>query len=420
MRPVSLVILGAGDRGCLYAGYARQLPERAMVTAIAEPRPPQRRQLAKALQLPASRVFADWRELLEQPRLADAAVIALQDSQHEAAALALLKHGYHLLLEKPMATSEAGCRRVAAAARRSGLVVSICHPMRHSVYTRRLKETIAAGTIGDIVTIQHLEPVGIPRQTHAFVRGNWRNTAEATFMLMAKSCHDLDWICHLLERPCVKVASFGGLHHFRPENRPAGAAGRCPDCRLEPECPFSARKIYATLQAEGYWGRILSAVSSDPAPAAIEAALRTGPYGRCVYACDNDVVDHQVVAMEFAGGVTASFTMTAFTPEMERCTHIGGTLGHIHGDGCSFTVHDYRSGNQTRHDCGAEARAQTDRHGGGDFGLMENFISAVAAGRPELVPSNAEATLASHRLVFAAETARLTGRTRRLRQTDLS
>jgi predicted dehydrogenase len=239
-------------------------------------------------------------------------------------------------------------------------------------------------------------------------------------MLMAKSCHDLDWICHLLERPCIQVASFGGLRHFRPENRPAEAAPRCSECRLEADCPFSARRIYAALQAEGQWGRILNSVSSDPSPAALESALRHGPYGRCVYACDNDVVDHQVVAMEFAGGITAGFTMTAFTPQMERCTYIGGTLGCIRGDGCGFTVHDYRTGNETRHDCATDAQARADRHGGGDVGLMENFIMAVAAGRPDLVLSNANATLASHRLVFAAETSRLTGKIKRIRQMDLS
>jgi predicted dehydrogenase len=215
-------------------------------------------------------------------------------------------------------------------------------------------------------------------------------------------------------KSCSKVASFGRLQHFRPENRPAGAADRCLDCQVEADCPYSAKRIYLGFLEKGNKAWPVDVVVPNPTPAKVLKALKTGPYGRCVYACDNDVVDNQVVILEFADGSTANFTMTAFTPHGGRRTHICGTRGHIYGDSTTFTVLDFLTGKTTEHDPRKEDTAVLAGHGGGDHGVIENFVAAVATRNPQLILSGAKATLASHLMVFAAEKARRRGQIVRL------
>jgi predicted dehydrogenase len=229
-------------------------------------------------------------------------------------------------------------------------------------------------------------------------------------MLLAKSCHDLDWLAFVLGRAPERVSSFGSLTHFTPANRPAGAADRCVSCPVEAECPYSAPRLYRDLLERGAHGWPLSVVVESFSVSALDAALRDGPYGRCVYACDNDVVDHQVVALEFGGGVTAVFTMTAFSEAGGRRTRLFGTRGELAGDGRTIRVHDFlsRSSRVVSPSVSGDHSAGGG-HGGGDAGLMDAFVAAVASGNRELIRSGPRESLASHLAVFAAERARLNG-----------
>lgn len=410
--PVTLAIIGAGSRGRTYADYARHFPERAKVVAIAEPRAEYRRQLAAQHGVPDEACFESWEDLAGCERLANAAVIATPDHLHVAPACALAARGYHLLLEKPMAPTEAGCREVFAAVQQAGVILSVGHVLRYTRYTRGLRSLLDSGCIGKIVSIQHLEPVGWWHQAHSFVRGNWRSTQESSFMLLAKSCHDIDWLCHVAGAVPERVSSFGSLTHFRPENRPARATDRCVDCPVESDCPYSAVRLYQKRADAGETSWPLNVLTPEPTPQSIRDALQTGPYGRCVYACDNDVVDHQVVNMEFAGGITVAFTMTAFTPMMHRQTRIFGTRGMLTGDGRTLTVYDFVTSQEMTLDTeeGSPSDQPLQGHGGGDFGFMDGFIRAVASGDTVSILSGPEATLQSHLAVFAAERARLEGR----------
>ncbi|PRX50436.1 oxidoreductase family protein [Prauserella shujinwangii] len=414
-KPVTIAIVGAGARGRAYAACAARTG-RARVVAVAEPRPRARQALADEHGIPADTTFADWRELLARPRLADVAVIATQDREHAEPAVELARRGYHLLLEKPMATTEADCERIVRAVADSGVRLAVCHVLRYTPYTRTLKRLVDDGRIGDIVSVEHLEPVGWWHHAHSYVRGNWRREDESTFMLMAKSCHDLDWLAHVIGRQAVRVSSFGGLYEFRPERRPAGAADRCVDCAVEPSCPYSAPRIYVPLldQPEREWP--LSVVTEDRTEEALWTALREGPYGRCVYACDNDVVDHQVVDIEYTDGVTASFTMTAFAPVGHRRTRIFGTRGSIEGDGDTITVHDFLHGTEVIDVGTGDGATAGDGHGGGDQGLVDAFVAAIASGNDSLILSNGNESLATHQLVWAAERARRTGEVVSLRE----
>ncbi|ALG08879.1 Gfo/Idh/MocA family protein [Kibdelosporangium phytohabitans] len=405
---VSVLIVGAGSRGRNYAEAAERTGH-ARVVAVAEPRPEAREMFVDTHGVPADGVFEDWRQLLDRPRLADVAVIATQDKDHVEPAVELARRGYHLLLEKPMATTEADCERIVRAAEDADVLLAVCHVLRYTPYSRALKQVIGSGRIGDIVSVEHLEPVGWWHQAHSYVRGNWRREDESSFMLMTKSCHDLDWLAYIIGRPAERVSSFGGLYEFRPERKPEGAADRCLDCAVESTCPYSAPKIYTPYLDRPDKGWPLSIVTMDRTAEGLMTALREGPYGRCVYSCDNDVVDHQVVNIEYTGGVTASFTMTAFAPAAHRKTRIFGTRGSIDGDGETIAVHDFLTGPEVI-DPGAYGGATAaDGHGGGDQGIVDAFITAVRTGDAGAILTDGRESLDSHRLVWAAEHARRTG-----------
>lgn len=405
--PIRLAIVGAGIRGTTYAQYARLFPQQATVTAVAEPRPQHRAALADQYQIPAERRFADWRELAAQPRMADAVVITTPDSEHAAPAIAFAEQGYDLLLEKPIAPDESACAAVIEAARRTGVLLAVCHVLRYTPYTALVKEVIDSGRLGDLVGIQHLEPVGWWHFAHSYVRGNWRRADESSSSLLAKCCHDLDWLRYLVGRAPVRVSSVGGLHHFHAGNRPAGAADRCLDCAVEPDCPYSAPRLYRSCLGDPLRERWpLSVLTLEPDGASLERALREGPYGRCVYACDNDVADHQNVTVQFEGGVSATLTMSAFTPMSQRLTRVMGTRGYLDGDGERITVTDFVTGRTETSQVGLAGADAASGHGGGDLGLMTAFVEAVATGDHSRVRSGPAESWDSHRMVFAAERSR--------------
>ncbi len=404
---VRFAIVGAGQRGGTYADWVRRHPERGRVVAVAEPRAHQREVLAR--EHGVEHVFASWEELAAAPRLADAAIVSTQDAEHVGPVVALARKGYHLLVEKPLAPTAEECTRLVEAVTGAGVLFAVGHVMRYRPYTRLVKRIVDEGRLGDVMSVQHLEPVGHWHYAHSYVRGNWRRGDLASFMLLAKSGHDVDWLRHVVGRRIERVSSFGSLSHFRRENQPAGAADRCLDCAVEPACPYSATRLYLGRVRAGRTGWPVNVLTDDVSEAGVTSALRDGPYGRCVYASDNDVVDHQVVAMEFAGGVTATFTMTAFTPHVDRRTQIFGTRGFLDGDGSRVRVHDFVSEATEvldTPDDGADAEAG---HAGGDAGLMAAFTRAVETGDAKHILSGPEESLESHLAVFAAERARLSG-----------
>lgn len=407
-KPVELLVIGAGSRGAGYATYAQRFPDRLRIAGVAEPRDWYRENLVRLYGIPHENAVRDWRELADRPRLADGVIIATQDAMHVEPTVAFAKKKYDILLEKPMAPDETGCRRIVKAVMDHGVTFAVCHVMRYTVYTRKLKELLAAGAVGEIVSIQHMEGVEFWHQAHSFVRGNWRNEKESSPMLLAKSCHDLDWLRYLMGRRCVRVASFGTLFHFRKENQPPGAAARCLDCKVAKTCPYDAGRFYLGMVARGAKGWPVNVLTPVVTRANVLEALRKGPYGRCVYACDNDVVDHQVVAMSFEGGQTASFTMTAFGSG--RKTRIFGTRGQIYGDGAVIEHEDFLTRKTKTYDVNKRDPSILGGHGGGDFGIMDAFVTALATGDRSRILTGPIETLETHLSVFAAEKARRTNR----------
>lgn len=405
MKPITAVILGAGSRGEIYASYALAHPDQLQIVAVAEPKEDRLRLLCDRHGVPAENRFSDWRELLARPKLADAAFVCTLDDEHTAPALLALEKGYHILLEKPMSNDEAECRAIEEAARTAGKTLAVCHVLRYTPFYQTIKGLIDGGEIGEVCAISQIENVAYWHQAHSFVRGNWRNSGETSFMLLQKSCHDMDILLWLVGRDCKKISSFGSLRHFTAENAPAGAPARCLEgCPHAESCLYYAPKLYLT----GNTGWPVDVLTTDLTPAGIEKALREGPYGRCVYHCDNDVVDRQVVNMEFEGGAVGSFVMTAFTADGSRQLKVMGTRGHIQADMGTKEVWLCPFGGEKRLVPLKEMSGAGSGHGGGDFGLMEDFLSVLRTGEESL--SSARASLQSHLMCFAAERSRLEGR----------
>ena len=394
-QPVTFLIVGAGSRGMRYAEFAAANPKVAKLVGVAEPRTTPRSLLEDQHQLAAECVFEDWKHLAEKEKFADAVIISTLDALHAESAIAFANKGYHILLEKPMAPSLDQCEQIVESVKANNVIFAVGHVLLYSNYTRKIKELLLAGAIGKIVTVQHLEPVGYWHQAHSFVRGNWRNESESCSMLLAKSCHDLDWIRHVVDQPCVAVSSFGNLNHFKKEEKPveAGDAMTCSQCQHEPNCCYSAKKLYLGNVNDGNTGWPVDVVTFDATTEGVAAALESGPYGRCVYECDNDVVDAQVVNMQFAGGVTVSFTMTAFTSAGPRRTSIFGTQGEILGDGSTITVNDFLTGKMTTYETEVADSFELGPIASGDNGLMQAFFSAVANGDPQQLLSGPDETL---------------------------
>ena len=400
MTPKRIGIIGAGGRGQGFASLIKQLGTLGQVVAVAEPREAYRQKLVDEHGIPAGNVFARWEEFVKRPKLCDAVVIATMDREHVGPAVACLQLGYDLLLEKPMATTLEDCQAIERAQRKSGAVVGVCHSLRYHRGFRKVRDLVAGGAIGRLITVDLLEQVAHWHQVHSFVRGNWGNESRSTFMLMAKSCHDIDYLAFLVGLPCRQVSSFGRLSYFRREQAPAGSTERCTeDCPVEPTCVYSAIRQYVQANRTTWPAYV---VSSDHSEQAHLEAIRKGPYGRCAWKCDNDVVDHQVVNLLYDQDVTATFTMTAFTQRMGRRLRAHGTKGELAFDEDTITVKTFEDGLTQQIQLGQE----TGGHGGGDMRVTRDWLLALHSRDDSGVVANAQESLRSHTIVFAAERAR--------------
>jgi predicted dehydrogenase len=413
MGKITIALIGAGQRGVNYAGYALEHPEELQVVAVAEPNQ-QRNQKFKWLHaLPDEMCFESWEDLLARPKLADAVLICTQDNMHYEPTMKALEAGYHVLLEKPMSPDPLECIRMGERSEQYRRVFSICHVLRYTDFFGTIKTLLNEGAIGQLMSIGHNENVAYWHQAHSFVRGNWRKTAESSPMILAKSCHDLDIILWLAGADCTHVSSFGSLSHFKKENAPEGAPLRCLDgCPVSDQCLYYAPKVYLTDNVA--WPT--SAISDDLSLEARTKALQEGPYGKCVYHCDNDVVDHQVVNMEFENEVTAAFTMSAFTNDCSRTLKLMGTKGEIRAamEKNEIEVIDFETGRAKQ--ISLETPGGHIGHGGGDFGLIRDFIKLVQQGGQGNGLTSAVHSVQSHLMAFAAERSRVDRRVVQMRE----
>jgi predicted dehydrogenase len=401
-KPVTAVLLGAGGRGFhAYAPYALEYPDALRFVAVAEPNPVRRERFAKAHDIPPEHQYATWEDLLARGRMADALLNATQDQMHYPSTMAALDAGYNVLLEKPMAERQDHVVDLVQTAEKAGLLLQVCHVLRYTGMFSTLHDILESGRIGEINTVEHRENVVFWHMAHSFVRGNWRNAQLSSPMILAKCCHDLDILYWNLGESVRRLQSFGSLMHLRAENAPAGALLRCTD-GCAGACKYDGRRIYLSAERNGW---PVTAISEDLSPAGRQRALEEGPYGRCVYHCDNDVVDHQTVNMEFESGAIVTLFMHGHAYEESRTMRYDGTRATLRAK------FDYRTGWIEIHDHKTGACEQItlpvgpSGHGGGDFGIIRSFVGAVR-GDSEPLTTGRE-SLESHLMAFAAEESRL-------------
>ncbi len=398
-KPVTAILIGVGHRGSIYADYAVKNPGELTIVAVADINPERRKKAARLYKLSQDCCFKDWKEVFSKAKFADAVIIATPDQLHTQPCLAALDAGYDILLEKPIAATEAECRLILQKAIETNRIVGVCHVLRYSPYFRELKEVIDAGLIGDIISVQHMEPIEHIHMSHSYVRGKWRNSKNAAPIILAKSSHDTDIIRWLVNSPVHDVHCFGNLRWFTNRNAPEGSTERCTDgCKVEATCPYSALQIY-------YRDRKRLYVFDLPADEScwdekILEQLKTTNYGRCVYRMDNDQPDHLTVNMLFENGVTAAFSMEAHVSYEGRRTRIMGSKGDIMGDMETFIMTDFQTRKQTIW------KLITDAHGGGDHRLMKDWVQAVYQQNKDLLSSSIEVSVESHLMAFGAERSR--------------
>lgn len=402
-KPITAVMFGAGGRGMhAYGPYALAYPDELNFVAVAEPDEYRRAQFAKAHNIPAENQFPSWEALIERGKLADTAFNCTQDHMHYASSIAALEAGYDMLLEKPMTTTLKETVHLVQTAEKNGRVVQVCHVLRYTSFFSKLKEILDSGRLGDIITVEHRENAVYWHMAHSFVRGHWRNEAESSPMILAKCSHDLDLLVWNMGGPAKKLQSFGSLIHFRPENAPAGATKRCTDgCPAADQCPFDARPIYLNMATESWPVR---AIPGDLSLESRQKALETGPYGRCVYYCDNDVVDHQTLNMEFEGGRSVVMVMHGHSHQEGRTMRYDGSRGTLRGQFYGheqrIEIHDHLTDRCET----IEIPLSESGHGGGDFGTVKSFVQAMR-GEAEAL-TNARTSMESHLMAFAAEESR--------------
>ena len=450
------VLVGAGNRGlAVYGNYALRNAEKLKFIAVAEPIEARRKKFAKLHELHSNRCYESWEDLLAEDKLADTAFICTQDQMHVEPTIKALEKGYDVLLEKPMAHTLEGCIKIVRKVEETGKILGIGHVLRYTNFFSTIYNTIQDGLLGNVINITHRENVSWYHMAHSFVRGNWRNVKDSSPMILAKCCHDLDLLYWMVGSLPKKISSFGSLIHFKPENAPNGAPKYCLDgCPAKDTCNYYAPRIYidiipiiqvieksdnklikffgylrkkhlkfliglskiiTLLKDLRYWknwpvGPLYINQPEDYSDEAKLKILKTSPYGRCVYHCDNDVVDHQVVNIEFENNVTANLTMHGFSEQEGRTLRIDGTkatlIGEFHGYGEKITLYNHYSGTEEiifTQKLSFDASA----HGGGDFLLIDAFIDSLVDKNKRQPLTNARSSLESHLMAFAANESRL-------------
>ena len=399
------ILIGAGNRGMTYGQWAAD--HGIEIAAIAELRPDRLKAAGDRLGVPENMRFRDGAELLNLGKIADAAIIATMDRDHYGHVMQALDCGYDILLEKPISPDPKECLAIEEKANSLGLSITVCHVLRYTNFFCSIKEIIESGELGKITAIKHSENIGNFHMAHSFVRGNWRNDKLSSPIIMQKSCHDLDILLWLVDAHCTKVAAFGGLSYFKKENAPDGSAERCLECPVSETCRFDAKKAYTPCL--GGWPT--DVVCLEQTEEALLQSLKTSPYGRCVYRCDNNVCDHMSIIIEFENGVTATFSLTAQTSACHRNIHIMCEHGEILADDGQRQIvvrHHVASQADTFTDRTINVRTNGSGHGGGDAGIMEDFAASVS-GNVAQSRSSISKSVESHLMACAIEKARLTG-----------
>ncbi len=408
----TVAIIGCGSRGAeIYGWHMKDAADKYKIVALCDILPEKLTKYGERLEVPAENRFVSDEEFLAEKR-ADVLVIATPDDCHVKHCLLGLKAGYDILLEKPVTDKEEECKALLEAQKKYGGKVFVCHVLRYAHGFYKVKQLLSEGAVGRLVNIQAVEPVGYWHQAHSYVRGNWRREDTSTPMILAKCCHDLDLLTWYADSSCKSVSSVGDLTYFKEECAPENTAARCLDCRLVDTCPYSAKRVYVDRwlksgKPANWWPYNVITPVVPLTEDALYTAIKEGDYGRCVFRCDNNVVDNQTVQMEFNNGVKASLLMTAFSDFGGRVYRFFGTLGEITlGEG-EIKINRFGE-EQEVIDVNSLCKNEGGHaHGGGDFMLVKNMYDELTGKVP--ARTSLATSIESHLMGIAAERSRKNG-----------
>ena len=408
MSYIKVALVGAGSRGRhAYGNYILNNQNTIRYVAVVEPNEDKRRSLAKEHNIPLEMCFDNEEDFYRLGKICDAIIIAHQDKQHYNTTVKALNLGYDVLLEKPMTPDAFECIDLEECAKRNGVKLMVCHVLRYTEFYEKIKELVEEKVIGDLIGFEHRENIGHYDMAHSFVRGNWRNSKETSPLVLAKTCHDMDIITWLVNDECTAVYSSGDLNYFNEKYAPEGSAKKCLDCKLKEDCIFSAKKVYLD-NCSNNWP--INTLCANPTQDKVKDVLDKTNYGTCVWKVeDNDVCDNQVAVLEFKNGVRGTFCVTAFTHNQFRETSLFGTKGSIYANTRDNEIVVRAHGideNAEAHITVIRPKRIVGGHGGGDVGLMEDFINAVN-GSIQKPRTSVEQSLQSHMMSYACEKSRL-------------
>lgn len=422
-KPVTAIIVGAGHRAMVYSKLALTNPELLKIVGVADPNPIRRKQCMEKFGFSEDMCFENADELAKKGKLADTIINGTMDEQHIETAVPLLNCGYDMLLEKPFAVNEEEMRKLVDCAKKNNSKVMICHVLRYTPFYYGIKKRIVDGEIGDIINIQTNEHVSYHHLSTSYVRGKWANSNNChTSMLLAKCCHDLDIIMWMMaETKPTQISSFGSKYQFKLENAPKGAGTICmKDCPLVDTCVYSTKRLY--IDHPDRWAfyvwDALEGIENPTIEDKIKLMKSDSPYARCMYKCDNNVVDHQSVLINFASGATATHNMVGGSSEPRRNIHIIGTKGEIFGnfEESKFYVSkidpspDAHNGEcrieEVDLNVNGDMVGAYGGHGGGDERLAEDFVKFIQGEKPSLACTSIFDSVAGHLAVYLADVSR--------------
>ena len=425
-RPITAIIVGAGHRSFVYSELAKTNPEMLKIVGVADPNPIRRKKAMDYFGFKEDMCFENAEELAKKGKLADTVINGTMDEQHLETAVPLLDAGYDMLLEKPFAPNEEEMRQIVNCAKKNNSKVMICHVLRYTPFYYAIKERIVNGEIGDIINIQTTEHVSYHHLSTSYIRGKWANSDKChTSMLLAKCCHDLDIIMWMMSETKPKqISSFGGKFQFKPENAPKEAGTICmKDCPLVDTCVYSTKRLY--IDHPDRWAFYVWDALEGKKNVTIEdkiALMKSdSPYARCIYKCDNNVVDHQSVLINFESGATGTHNMVGGSAEPRREIHIIGTKGEIFGnfEESKFTVLKIDTSTEAHNKESdveeVDLRVTGDMvgayggHGGGDERLAADFVKFIRGEKPSLACTSIFDSVAGHLSVYLADKSRENG-----------
>lgn len=403
---MNFAIMGFGGRGSTYAHFIKYYGSN--LVAVCDPNPA-KKDLAVSYGMPDDGFYTSEDKFFAKGKLADALVIATMDDIHYRQTIKALEIGYDILLEKPIAMSLEECEDIYKKAREVGRKIVVCHVLRYAPFYNKVKELLDAGTIGDVVCLEMTENIGYYHYAHSYCRGNWRNTDISTPLIVAKNCHDTDMICWLLGKKCLAVSSFGGLKHFKKENAPERSTEYCYTCPVKDTCKYNAFYVYNNEEYEKIAG-LAKHGGLGECEADINKSLSDPDnlYARCVYRCDNNVCDNQIVNMQFEDGIVAQLKSIAFTNDLKRLITIHGTEGVIYKSEKGEIVVEKLNGETTSYKP-EEPKGGYAHHAGGDVAIIEQFIDYLEKGIQTKNITDIFDSVMGHKVAFLAEKSRLNG-----------